>query len=220
MLITGIPQFETQDDLGAGHGISSIPEWYLNSPVRRHNPSVLEDFITDEAVLNVFIRLRNVFERAQHVPLSTTQLHDLTCFVMHRLLPPKSDPTTSSDSPLTECMRYGIILYMLSIHGTTYYPHTFLLDQILTRLESQLAILDITQLPTYTPSFLWLLTTAMAASTGTEHYQRLSGRARAVAMSLQLSAWKEIIRPVREVLWLESSQYEGLFQPHWDKILC
>jgi hypothetical protein len=219
MLITGKPQFETQDDLGTECGIPSIPQWYLNPPVCRPCPSSLEALITDETIWNVFIRLRNVFERAQDVPLSTTQLHDLTCFVIHRLLLSASDSMVSRTSPLTECMRYGIILYMLVIHGTTYYPHTFMLDQVLTRFETQLTILE-TELRAHDSLSVWLLTIGMAVSIGTEHYQRLSRRARVVAASLQISGWNEVTTHIENVLWLKTSQDEQLFRPHWDNIQC
>lgn len=219
MLLTGIPQFETQDDFGSGRGIPAIPEWYLDPPVRQHDLPFFKTLMVDEAVWNVFIHLRNVFDRAQRVPLSTTQLHDLTCFVIHRLLPSKSDLRISSGSSLSECMRYGIILYMLVIHGTTYYPHTFMLNQILTRFETHQAILE-TEHRTYNSLNVWLLTVGMAASTGTKHYHLLLGRARTVAVSLQLGGWNEITAHVKSVLWLETSQHEQLFRSQWNQLWC
>jgi hypothetical protein len=219
MLITGIPQFETQDDFGTERGIASIPQWYLEPPIRRSYPSSLKALMTDETVCNAFIRLRNVFERAQDVPLSTTQLHDLTCFVIHRLLPSASGSTITFASPLTECMCYGIILYMLIIHGTTYYPHTFMLDQVLTRFETQLELLE-TDFRAHDSLSVWLLTIGMAASIGTEHYHQLAGRARVVAASLELSGWNEVTTHIENVLWLKTSQDEQRFRPHWDNIQC
>jgi hypothetical protein len=219
MLLTGIPQFDTQNDFGTGCGIPSIPEWYLNPPISQHYPSSLKALMADEALWNVFTRLRNVFERAQHVPLSTTQLHDLTCFVIHRLSPSDFDQAISSGSSDTECMRYGIIIYMLVVHGTTYYPHTFMLNQILMRFETQLAILE-AEPRTYSSFDVWLLTVGMAASTGTEHYHLLLGRARAVAASLQLGGWNEITAHVKSVLWLDTPKNEQLFRSHWDKLWC
>jgi len=219
MLLTGSPQFETQDDFGTGRGIPSVPEWYLDLPIRRLDLPYFQNLMTDEAVWNVFVRLRNVFERAQVVPLSTTKLHDLTCFVLHRLLPENPDFKTPVDSSLTECMRYGIILYMLVIHGTTYYPHTFLLNQILSRFETQLAMVEIE--PRANDSLhIWLLTTGMAASVGTKYYPLLSGRARAIAASLRLCGWNDVTTHVQNALWLETSQDEQSFRPHWDAIRC
>lgn len=219
MLLIGCPQFETQDDFGIGCGIPSIPEWYLDPPIRGHDSSSLENLMTDHTVWNVFNRLRDVFEKAQAVPLSTTELHDLTCFVIHRLLPTNSDSTTAAGSSLTECVRYGVILYMLVIHGTTYYPHTFMLDQVLTRYETQLEMLG-TEPRAHDSLDVWLLTIGMSASAGTKHYHRLSERARAVAASLQIRGWTDVITHVKNVLYLETSRDEYLFRPHWDDIRC
>jgi hypothetical protein len=219
MLVTGNPQFETQDDFGTERGIPSIPQWYLDPPIRRSDSSSLEALMIDETVWSVFIRLRNVFERAQDVPLSTTQLHDLTCFVIHRILPSASDSTISFASPLAECMRYGIILYMLVIHGTTYYPHTFMLEQILSQFETHLSTLE-TESLAHDSFSVWLVTIGMAASIGTEHYHQLLKRARMVAASLQLSGWHEVTTHIENVLWLKTSQDEQLFRPRWDNIQC
>jgi hypothetical protein len=217
VLITGNPQFETQDDFGSGRGISSIPQWYLDPHIYRPDSSNLEPLMTDENICNVFNRLRSIFEKARVAPLSTTELHDLTCFVIHRLLPSPSDLMATVVSPLTECIRYGIVLYMLVIHGTTYYPHTFILDRILRRFETQLTILD-TQPQAHNSLSVWLLTIAMAASVGTNHYHWLSGRAKVIAASLHISGWYEVNIQVNNVLWLDTPQHEQLFRCHWDNI--
>jgi hypothetical protein len=94
-----------------------------------------------------------------------------------------------------------------------------MLDQILRRFETQLQTLE-TELRTYDSLSVWLLTIGMAASTGTEHYHQLSGRARVVAASLQLSGWHEVTVHIESVLWLKTSQDEQLFRPHWDNIQC
>jgi hypothetical protein len=219
MLITDSPQFETQDDLGTGLGIPCIPQWYLDPHIYRPDLSHLEALMTSENVCNVFIRLRSIFEKAQIVPLSTTELHDLTCFVIHRLLAPVSYHTTSSVSPLNECIRYGIVLYMFVIHGTTYYPHTSLLNQILIRFETHLSTLE-TESQAHDSLSVWLLTIGMVASIGTEHYHQLSGRARVLATSLQLNGWNLVTPHVKNVLWLETSEHEQVFRYHWDNIQC
>ncbi|THW81982.1 hypothetical protein D6D18_08560, partial [Aureobasidium pullulans] len=118
MLITGHPQFETQNDFGTGNGIPSIPEWHLDLSTYHEYPTALDGLLIDESVRNVFIRLHKVFERAQRIPISTTRLHDLTCYVIHRLLPTTSDLESLSSSPSTECMRYAVVLYMFITHGT------------------------------------------------------------------------------------------------------
>lgn len=219
MLITGNPQFETQDDFGTGRGIPSIPQWYLDPHIYRPDSLHLEALMTDKTVCNVFVHLCSIFEKACSVPLSTTELHDLTCFVIHRLLPSASDPMISSVSPLTECIRCGIILYMLIIHGTTYYPHTSILNQVLSRFETHLSTLE-TESQAYDSLSVWLVTIGMAASVGTEHYHRLLRRVRVVAASIQLSGWNTVVTHVKNVLWLETPQHEQLFRYSWDNIQC
>jgi hypothetical protein len=219
MLITGNPQFKTQDDFGTGDGIPAITQWYVEPQIYRAESSHLEALMVDENICDVFVRLRSIFEKAHSVPLSTTELHDLTCFVIHRLLPSASDPMTPSVSPLTECMRYGIILYMLIIHGTTYYPHTSILNQVLNQFETHLSTLE-TESQAHDSLTVWLLTIGMAASVGTEHHRRLLRRVRIVAASIQLSGWNAVVIHVKNVLWLETPQHEQLFRHSWDTIQC
>jgi hypothetical protein len=219
MLITGNPQFKTQDDFGTGDGIPAITQWYVEPQTYQADSSHLEALMVDENICDVFVRLRSIFEKAQSVPLSTTELHDLTCFVIHRLLPPASDPMIPSVSPLTECIRYGIILYMLIIHGTTYYPHTSILNQVLSRFETHLSTLE-TESQAYDSLSVWLVTIGMAASVGTEHYHRLLRRVRIVAASIQLSGWNTVVIHVKNVLWLGTPQHEQLFRYSWDNIQC
>lgn len=108
---------------------------------------------------------------------------------------------------------------MLVIHGTTYYPHTYMLDQVLTRFETQLVMLE-TEPRAHDSLDVWLLTIGLAASTGTEHYHRLVGRVRAVSASLHLDWWNEVAAHIRSVLWLETLQAEQLFRSQLDKVRC
>ncbi|KAG9604352.1 hypothetical protein KCU77_g4606, partial [Aureobasidium melanogenum] len=215
MILTGHAQFDTQDDLGVGDGISSISEWHLIQPLS--GPGDIGDFILDEPVANILHRLRNLSLTAQQLPFSTTKLHDLACFVVHRLLPTNSDFLCSTSSSTTEVMRYALILYMLVIHGTTYYPHTFVLNQALAQFvkhyeQSELAFY------TQIASRVWLLTIGMVASVGTSHYRWLSGKARTTASSMQMRTWDEVFRHVKSILWFGMAPGESGFRPHWDTI--
>lgn len=218
MLVKGHPQFDTQDDVGIGIGIPPIPEWYMDSAAIDDNLSELTNIDVDYAVRNVFVRLRNVFQRAQRGALSTTRLHDLTCFVIHRLLLSASDAVNSQPSPITECTRYAIILYMLIIHGTTYYSHIVILNTMVTRLVEHLKQLESTP-RTYDSLDVWFLATGMVASTGTIHYQSFVEASQTVAASLQLDYSNDALIRIKSVLWLETLQGEDIFQPHWDNIL-
>lgn len=218
MLIMGHPQFETQDDAGIGDGIPPIPEWQLGSAVPGNEISHLGNMGVDRTVSDVLIRLRNVFHRAQHIPFPPTQFHDLTCFVVHRLLLSAPNAKTSQVLPIFECVRYAIILYLLIIQGPTYYSHDVLLDAILTQFMEHLERFEST--PHESNSLdTWLLAIGMVASTGTPHYPWFVERASAVAALLQLHNWNNALVRIKSVLWLETLQGENIFRPHWDVIL-
>lgn len=218
MLIMGHPQFETQDDVGVGDGIPPIPEWQLDSTALHEDLSEISSIDVDYAVRNVFIRLRNVFQQAQRIPFPTTRLHDLTCFVVHRLLLSTSDTANSQSSPITECIRYAIILYMFIIQGPTYYSHAVILNMIVVRFIEHLEQLEST--PRVFGSIdLWLLAVGMVASTGTTHYQRFMERIGAMAASLQVGNWNDALDRIKSVLWLETLQGEYIFRLHWNTTL-
>jgi hypothetical protein len=218
MLVMGHPQFETQDDIGIGDGIPPIPEWQLDSTALRDDLSELRSIDVDCAVKNVFIRLHNAFQQARRIPFSTTRLHDLTCFVVHRLLLSASDTANPQSSPITDCIRYAIILYLFIIQGPTYYSHAVILNTIINRFMEHLKQLE--SIPrVYDSLDVWLLASGMVASTGTAHYQWFMERARAMAASLQLGSWNDALARIKSVLWLETLQGEDIFRPHWDAIL-
>jgi hypothetical protein len=215
MLIMGHPQFSTQDDVGIGDGLPPIPEWQFDATALPDDFSALSSIDVDYAVRNVFIRLRHVFQRAQHIHFPTTRLHDLTCFVVHRLLLSTADPQSS---PGTECMRCAIILYMFIIQGPTYYSYAVIMNTIVTRFMAQLQHLEST--PRLHDSLdVWFLAVGMVASTGTSYYLWFMERARDVAASLQLGSWNDALVHVKNVLWLETLQGEEIFQLHWDAVL-
>ncbi|KAE8352456.1 hypothetical protein BDV28DRAFT_125480 [Aspergillus coremiiformis] len=218
LIVMGHPQFETQDDVGIGDGIPPIPEWQLDSVIPQDDLSEPASLGVDYAVKNVYIRLYNAFQRAQQIPFSTTRLHDLTCFVIHRLLLSAPGIENTQASPITECIRYSIILYMFIIQGPTYYSHAVIMNAIVTRLMEHLKGLDLSP-HVYDSLDVWLLAVGMVASTGTTHYQWFMERARAMAISLQLRNWNDALIRIRSILWLETLQSEDIFQPHWDAIL-
>ncbi|KAH6670371.1 hypothetical protein F5X68DRAFT_125630, partial [Plectosphaerella plurivora] len=218
MLILGHPQFTTQDDLGTGLGIPPTPEWQLDLATLYDQPSVIDGLDIDYDVANVFLRLRAIFQRAATIPLSTTRLHDLTCFVIHRLLPSKSDLSHSGLSPITESVRYAVILYMFIIHGPTYYSHAVILDDITARFIHNLQQLD-TVIAGHESLAVWFTAIGLVASSDSAHYGWFSERAGVLAASLGVEVWHELFTRIRSVLWLEMTRGEYTFSPHWDAAL-
>ena len=219
MIVSGHPQFDTQDDDGNGNGIPPIPEWHLHPTTFNDKILGLYDPELDLPVRNVFARLQYVFRRAQRIPLSTTMLHDLACFVIHRLLLLAPDSADSpSSSPMTECVRHGIILYMFLIQGTTYFSHAVILNRLVARFMEQVRLLESTR--HLCGSFdIWYLTVGMAASAGTEHYLFFLERSQALTTSLGLENWGDILSYIRSVIWLETPRSEHLFRAHWEALL-
>jgi len=213
----GAPQFQTQDDAGIGDGISPVPEWQLELTSPHEDLLEVGDIITDPVVLNVFARLRNILQRAHQMPFPTTQLHDLTCFTVHRLLSSISDPIVSLTSPLTECIRYGILLFMFTIQGPTYYSHAVIFNTFARQFTANLKPLN--SVPrVYGSLDIWLYSVGMVASVGTADYQWYTAKARDIAAYIQVVDGDEAMDCVKSVLWLEAPHADGVFRHHWNAI--
>lgn len=219
MLILGHPQFPVQDDGGMGEGIPPIPEWLLCSTAKEDDTiSELNWVIDDDIVRTGLVRLRYIFRRAEGEPFSGTKLHDLALFVTHRLLLAVPNAHDSSSSPVTECIRYALILYMFVIQGPTYYSHAVILNSIVTQFIEQLELVEFT--PHVYDSFdVWLLTIGMVASAGTPNYSRFTQRTREVCAYLQLSDFHDALAYMKNICWLGGQQGEDLLRPHWDALL-
>ncbi len=209
MLIIGTPQFDTQDDDGNGDGISPIPEW---SAARSVDPTALSEEDVEPETWNLFARLYGIFHRANRTPLPLLRLHDLTCFVVHRLLSPPVSELPSST--LSDCIRCATILYMLILQGPIYYSHAAILYTTTARLLVQLQ----SRVPSKAsgPLDLWLVAIGLVASHNTPSYGPFQSIVRSLSESLELQSWKEASPPAKSVLWLEAPHTEYVFQSHWD----
>jgi hypothetical protein len=216
MLIMGSPQFNTQDDSGNGDGIPPVPEWQLDPTASHELPELIMD--VDHEVSNVFIRLRNIFQRNENMKIPNTQLHDLTSFVIHRLLLPPDAPKAPL-SPASECIRCAIILYMLVIQGPTYYSHASISNTIVIDFMENLNRLDTTP-RVYCSLDIWLIAIGLVASTGTAHYRSFLERASNISRSLQLIDAEDVLNRIKSILWLEIINAERTFTPHWEAIMA
>ncbi|KXH50759.1 hypothetical protein CSIM01_01608 [Colletotrichum simmondsii] len=205
-----------ENDVGIGDGVPTPPEWQIDPTVLDSNLSHLGDVEIENEVENVLRRLRSIFRRAQQVPLQPTRLHDLSCFVIHRLLlssPEAAGPHSAS----SESVRLATILYIFIIQGPTYYSHAVIFNTIVNRLMESLEDL-VPYAHSCNSLFVWLLTVGMVASQGTQHYTWLTGLARDVVALTQVKSWVSVLACLRSVLWLDVVHGEDIFRPHWETI--
>lgn len=210
MLIMGHPQFGTQDDFGIGDGIPPIPEWQIEPTFIYNDLDENLDMEGSNEVMNVFVRLHHIFQRANQGPFTNTQLHDLTCFVVHRLLLSTAGASISELPPTAECIRYAIILYLFIVQGPIYYPHEVMLNAMVAKLIENLEQRNHTS---HEPASLdfWLIAIGMVASTGTSKYEWFSKKATTTAGSLHIESAQEILDRIKGVLWLDKPQSEYIF---------
>ena len=166
MLVTGFPQFPTQDDNGLGDGIDPTSQWQVVSSVTPDAPG--HDFTSndlDPAMVAMISRLRAIFSHQGETPLTSTDLHDLTLFVVHKLLLlPPFLPAVTPRTLISECLRSAIVLYMLIIHGTTYYSLQVIITMVLYKLEANLKSLTLPERHEHRALRIWILMVAMTAS--------------------------------------------------------
>ncbi|KAF8853142.1 hypothetical protein BDZ45DRAFT_598946 [Acephala macrosclerotiorum] len=217
MLVTGSPQFQTQDDSGFGSGVGPILQWQLAStnPAPRENS--LGDLDLDPVMSNILTRLRNIFHDPRLSQLTNTELHDLTCFVVHRLLllPPFS-PADPKRSATSECLRFALALYTLIVHGTTYYSHADLANRIMAQLETSFKALAWTDFVPDSLS-LWVLSVRMEASNGTGDDQWFIDQACTATVALSLHKWEDVLIRLKSILWIRPQG--ELFRQRWEEVL-
>lgn len=221
LLVTGSPQFETQDDFGRGDGICALQQWQSQFLIKDKDLNLL-DFDAlgfDPDVGNIVNRLRSLFDDStSHGPviLSATDLHDLTCFALHRLLslPPFTDAQSSNTS---ECLRHAVAAYMFIVHGATYYSHVHILNALITQLQFHLESL-LSSGECQDSLLLWYVSVGTVASTGTNESHWFRRKAIALSVALGLQCWDDVETHLKRVLWFEARS-QVLFQRVWEGIL-
>jgi len=219
LLVSGSPQFETQDDSGRGDGICAVSQWQSPFSVKDTGSHLLDfdKLDLDPALRNIANRLRSIL----HSPaiLSATDLHDLTCFTLHRLL--SLPPLPSVGFPefnTSECMRYAISAYMFIIHGPTYYSHVHLLNTLIIQLKSHINSM-LSWRECQDSMLLWLLSVGAVASIGTNENDWFCNEAGTIAGTLGARGWDDIEMHLSKVLWL-GTRSSVLFQQTWEDILA
>jgi hypothetical protein len=178
-----------------------------------------DTLVFDPNVANIVNRLRSVFgDSTSHAPviLSATDLHDLTCFALHRLLslPPFTDAQSSNTS---ECLRHAVAAYMFIVHGATYYSHIHILNALIIQLQFHLE--SLLSFGEHQDSLLlWYVSVGAVASTGTNESHWFRGKAVALSVALGLQCWDDVKTHLKRVLWLEARS-QVLFQQVWEGIL-
>jgi len=217
LLVTGVPQFETQDDFGLGDGIPALQQWKCSS-VESREPSLLnfDALGLDPDLGNIVTRLRSVFNDPSI--LSATDLHDLTCFALHRLMSlPSLTIADSRSSNASTCLRYAISVYMFIVHGATYYSHLHILNALIIQLQCHIGPL-LLSMECDNSLLIWLLSVGAVASPGTSESPWFRTQAAAISGALGLQCWHDVERHLKRVLWYEKRS-KVLFEQTWEEIL-
>jgi hypothetical protein len=218
------PQFGAQDGFQSGEGILPIPQWLEMEPTARELlPKYLSNLELEPGIDEVFFRLRTLFTVSQPCQLASTDFHDLTCYVLHRLLawsPQPTVPDRFSSLPISQCVRYAVALYVLILHGPTYFSHAHLQSNLVSLLKTHLeSILDSLSL-SYPPLALWLISVGMAASDGIPTHTWFISQAKTLAEYLQLYDWFDVSPFLEGVLWYRTQRAEWPFQSKWEDVFA
>jgi hypothetical protein len=221
MVISQHPQFATQDDACKGEGIAPISQWYEATAHLQHLPSPhLDNLDLDPEIRDTLLRLRILFSEPQTVNLSTTDLHDLTCFALHKLLawsPPSQLHHTSQQYYISESVLCATALYMLLVHGPTYFSHAMLQYNLAVRLKTALEH-SLARLSISHPSLvIWLLSVGMVASE--EMLESLWFTTQAGQTSTCfLPVWENILGNLKDILWSQTPLLEYTFRQKWEDV--
>lgn len=210
------PQFATQDDDG-GDGVPPPSQW-IEVADRSNETEVpgLNGLRLDTATDEMLRRLRILFDEGSRVPLSTTDFHDLVCFALHRLLDQREQRASLDGA--SRGVSQAMALYLLTIHGPTYFSHAglqcWITLQLKDSLDNALESLKVTN----ASLAVWMLSVGMVASLRTPLSQAFSYQAGAAALDLDVYDWSNVLRHLRAILWVENTMTEGIFLQAWQDV--
>ena len=220
MIIMQTPQFLAQDEHGPVDGIAPILSWYqATNNINTSVPTVLHTPLLDPEIADVLCRLHNLFDSSQY-NLSSNNLHDLTCYVIHKLLlwePKLQTDSVMCDLTASSIVRHATVLYLLIIHGPTYFSHARLQYATALKLQAQMEYSWLNMLFNHGALTLWLLSVGMVASDGIPEGQWFMSQAQKAAEALDLWTWDDVIVRLRGIVWLDSTAAEQLFQEKWQE---
>jgi hypothetical protein len=218
MIVMQSPQFATQDDFGRGDGVAPISQWF---ELTNHHHGHMSPEGLDPDIGDVLGRLHMLFSEPERFNLSTTDLHDLTCFVLHRLLdwPTQSVYTNALRAySISDSVRHAIALYLLIVHGPTYFSHAQLQYAMVSQLKTHLESFTTSVLPANRSITIWLLSVGMVASDGTPECQWFETQSRKATAAYCVYFWHDVLLHLKRVLWFEKPQAERIFQQKWDSV--
>ncbi|KHN97423.1 uncharacterized protein MAM_04438 [Metarhizium album ARSEF 1941] len=216
MLVTRQPQFGINDHV-EGHGISPDLQWQLASANLDPGSFGICCREIDPSVRDVLARLRHIFHHGKVT--ITTELHDLTCFVIHKLLSPlesSCDGIQEYNHAVSLSLRHALVLYLLIIRRTTYYSHAHMAALLAKRLRGHLQ-----DLPPHDGGLdsmkIWAISMGMVSSLDLIDRQ-FASEARSARSSSGLSCWNHVLTHLESILWLNIQQ-DNLFLSGWQEIL-
>lgn len=218
MILMQAPQFPTQDDRGYGNGVAPIKQWIEAEcfPSEASHCSV-QGLDLDLETEDALHRLQIIFRSIGASGLTTTELHDLTCFILHRMLRPTAPASGGwSPTPVSNCVRKAIALHMLTIHGPTYFSHAGLQCELVLQIQAYLELSLNTILHSHGSLAVWLLSVGMVTSESDDLRSRFVNQARTATIELCLTTWDQVECHLHTVLWYASRHAEELFRQQWN----
>jgi len=232
MLVTGEPQFLTQDDertTHTGDGIAPIEQWNSTSAMLTSGLQ-LSGYLGAKSPVRLGPETANIYQHLRSLlssdgastSLTNNEIHDLTCFAIHRLLsePPVREADTPESSAVSEIVRYGLAIYMFILHGHAYYSHAEILYSLVMRLHEYLEQCETAGCSLQDGCLtVWILSMGLMAAAATPEWNWFAQRA-AAHHAVALLSWADIVKSLRLVLWHTSSYHEQTLKLVWEQALA
>ena len=228
MLVTEAPQFPLIAEPSIESNLSTEELFATNIWGLSDNDHV--HAAIEPEILETFALIQTFFARKQLKPQRSVALHDVTGFIVQKLL--LCTPLTNlgkdmdvalskSPSPLSKCFSFSLALYMLFVHGRTYYSHADLAQRLAAEVREHWA-LTLQQSWCYTTFNIlrpWILSVSLVAVEKPSNYEWFQEEARNAADALGLSTWEDVLLHLERVLWWSSLECSEFVRQSWLDIL-